>query len=333
MNVLRLVCIILFFCVAATAQTSKTTMTYINPVYNSDFPDPFILRAGSSYYAYATNGGGSTVQILQSNDLVHWQALSDAFGNLPAWATPGWTWAPEVEPVTNGYAMYYTTRHTDSQKQCVGVAFSKSPTGPFTDTSSEPLICQLEEGGSIDASPFTDRDGQRYLYWKNDGNCCGLLTYLYVQRLSSDGLKLEGKPKALIHNTELWEGNLIEAPTMYRRGSKYYLFYSAADYSNDTYAVGYAYAASPLGPFTKWRNNPLLRTMGEVAGPGHQCIVTDEQGQPWMAYHAWTTGKTGYPNGRRTLRLDRLDFKDGVPIVIPTTSRQNAPHTKPKTGK
>ena len=332
MNLLRVLCVILFG-LAATAQTPKTAMTYINPVYNADFPDPFVMRVGSSYYAYATNGGGATVQILQSSDLVNWQALSDAFGNLPAWATPGWTWAPEVEPVPNGYAMYYTTRHSDSQKQCIGVAFSKSPKGPFTDTSTEPLICQLEDGGSIDASPFTDRDGKRYLYWKNDGNCCGLLTYLYVQRLSSDGLRLEGKATALLHNTELWEGNLIEAPTMYRRGNKYYLFYSAADYSNDTYAVGYAYSASPLGPFIKWRDNPVLKTTGQVAGPGHQCIITDELGQPWMVYHAWTTGKTGYPNGQRTMRLDRLDFKDGVPVIIPTTSRQSAPNAKPKTGK
>ena len=126
MNLLRVLCVI-FFGLAATAQTPKTAMTYINPVYNSDFPDPFVMRVGSSYYAYATNGGGATVQILQSSDLVNWQALSDAFGNLPAWATPGWTWAPEVEPVPNGYAMYYTTRHSDSQKQCIGVAFSKSP--------------------------------------------------------------------------------------------------------------------------------------------------------------------------------------------------------------
>ena len=310
------------------AQTPKTAVNYTNPVYASDFPDPFVLRVGEAYYAYATNGGGATIQLLRSSDLVSWVYGSDAFGNLPAWATPGWTWAPEVAAVPGGFAMYYTARHTESQRQCIGVAFSKTPEGPFTDSSLEPLICQLTEGGSIDASPFTDRDGSRYLYWKNDGNCCGQRTYLYAQRLSSDGLQLTGAAKQLIYNSNLWEGNLIEAPTMYRRGDKYYLFFSAADYGNETYGVGYAYGYSPLGPFTKWPT-PILSSASAVAGPGHQCVIEDTNGQPWMIYHAWQSGNTGYPNGQRSLRIDRITFKNGVPNVVPTTSRQTAPNAQP----
>jgi beta-xylosidase len=304
---------------------SASAATYTNPVYASDFPDPFVLRVGKTYYAYATNGGGNTIQLLRSDDLVDWLYAGDAFGNLPDWAEPGWTWAPEVMAVPGGYVMYYTARHAESGRQCIGVATAKSPDGPFTDTSREPLVCQLEAGGSIDPSPFTDRDGRRYLYWKNDGNCCGQATSLYVQRLSSDGLSLEGEAKALLHNTERWEGNLIEAPTVYRHGDKYYLFYSAADYGNATYAVGYAYGGSPVGPFTKWKRNPILKSAGRVAGPGHQCLITDDAGTPWMLYHAWEAGNTGYPNGRRSLRLDRLSFKDGVPTVTPTTTQQTAP--------
>jgi beta-xylosidase len=32
-----------------------------NPVYTRDFPDPFVLKVGATYYAYATNGNGSNV--------------------------------------------------------------------------------------------------------------------------------------------------------------------------------------------------------------------------------------------------------------------------------
>ncbi len=312
---------------SSSAQAPKISVTYTNPVYASDFPDPFVLRVDQTYYAYATNGGGATIQLLHSSDLVNWVYGSDAFGNLPAWATPGWTWAPEVAVVPGGYAMYYTARHTESQRQCIGVAFSKTPEGPFSDDSTQPLVCQLDQGGSIDASPFTDRDGHRYLYWKNDGNCCGQRTYIYVQRLSSDGLQLMGESKQLIYNSNTWEGNLIEAPTMYRRGDKYYLFFSAADYGNDTYGVGYAYGYSPLGPFTKW-STPIMSSAGAVAGPGHQCVITDANAKPWMVYHAWQSGNTGYPNGQRSLRLDPLTFKDGVPSVKPTTTRQVVPATR-----
>jgi beta-xylosidase len=308
------------------SSAQKQTVTYTNPVIGFDFPDPFILRADAAYYAYATNGGGFDVQLARSTDLVKWDFLGDAMGGLPAWASAGWTWAPEVASVPGGYALYYTARHTESGRQCVGVAFAARPEGPFRDSSSEPLVCQFDEGGTIDASPFTDKDGKRYLYFKNDGNCCGQLTKIYVQRLSDDGLKMTGEAQELIFNTELWEGNVIEAPTVHRRGDKYYLFYSAADFSNDTYAVGYAYAPSPTGPFRKWKENPILKSAGLVAGPGHQCVFTDVGGQTWFGYHAWTAGSTGYPQGQRTMRIDRLDFRsDGVPVVKPTTATQAAP--------
>ena len=85
-----------------------------------------------------------------------------------------------------------------------------------------------------------------------------------------------------------------------------------------------------MGPFIKWKANPILASAGAVAGPGHQCVITDSVGQPWMVYHAWTAGNTGYPNGQRTLRIDRLEFRsDGVPVVKPTTSAQATPgHTR-----
>jgi beta-xylosidase len=304
---------------------SQSVKTYTNPVYASDFPDPFVLQVGQTYHAYATNGGGNTIQYATSSDLVSWVYGGDAFGNLPAWASPGNTWAPEVAAVPGGYAMYYTARHTQSGKQCIGVAFSKTPDGPFSDSSLEPLVCQFDLGGSIDASPFTDTNGKRYLYWKNDGNCCGQRTSLYVQRLSVDGLRLEGEAKPLIFNDAAWEGNLIEAPTMYRRGDKYYLFFSAANYNDQTYAVGYAYGFDPMGPMTKWKNNPILKSAGAVAGPGHQTVILDKKKQPWMVYHAWETGNTGYPNGQRTLRLDKITFNNGVPRVVPSTKPQPAP--------
>ncbi len=58
-------------------------------------------------------------------------------------------------------------------------ATGKTPAGPFTDTSAKPLVCQADEGGSIDPSPRVAADGTVYLYWQNDGNCCGLPVKLY----------------------------------------------------------------------------------------------------------------------------------------------------------
>src|SRR5215212_190872 len=70
--------------------------TFRNPVYGPDFPDPFVLRVGSTYHAYATNARGRNVQTLTSDDLVHWRRGPDALPEVGRWAYPGKTWAPEV---------------------------------------------------------------------------------------------------------------------------------------------------------------------------------------------------------------------------------------------
>src|SRR5687768_12525949 len=57
----------------------------VNPVINSDFPDPGILRVGADYYAYATNTGGVNVQVAKSSDLMSWSFVGDALPILPGW--------------------------------------------------------------------------------------------------------------------------------------------------------------------------------------------------------------------------------------------------------
>ena len=47
-------------------------------VYPFDFPDPFVLRVGDVYFAYATNSVGGNIQIIESTDLLHWSALGNA---------------------------------------------------------------------------------------------------------------------------------------------------------------------------------------------------------------------------------------------------------------
>ncbi|MFC4639121.1 glycoside hydrolase family 43 protein [Deinococcus hohokamensis] len=302
------------------------TATFRNPVINENFPDPFILREGQTYHAYATNTGSANVPHATSRNLLRWESAKDAMPVLPAWAAGGRTWAPEVARVGQKYVLYYTAQHADSGRQCIGAATATSPAGPFRDSSSKPLVCQLAEGGSIDASPFLDTDGKRYLLWKNDGNCCNQATHLYLQPLSGDGLRLTGKATALIQNFELWEGNVIEAPTLRRVGGVYYLLYSAGPFDSDLYAVGYATASRITGPYRKAPENPILVSKGAVAGPGHQTVIADGAGRTWLAYHAWDAARIGDAVGYRSLHLSPITFAGGkVKVGAPTLAPQRAP--------
>ena len=283
--------------VAGCGGSSKQTFT--NPVLNVDFPDPFVLKVGNTYYAYATNGNGKQEQTATSKDLVHWKLGPDALPKLGSWDFPGSTWAPEVLARGHGtYVLYYTA---SSGTQCIGRAVASKPLGPFVDSFSGPLVCQKADGGSIDPDPSGG-----YLYWKNDGNSIGRLTRIWAQRLSADGLHLVGPRRAIEQNgNQVWEGGVVEGPEMIRHDGRYYLFYSGGNFDDDSYAVGYATCSGPLGPCVDAPENPILKTGCRAHGPGHNTFAGS-----WILYHAWNPA-----HSRRALWLSRLEWKHGRPVV------------------
>jgi beta-xylosidase len=313
-----------------TEQVTPAGPVFKNPVLRTNFPDPFLLQVGDTWYAFATNGSGKNVQLATSTNLIQWSLKSDAMPALAKWVQLNRSdvWAPEVLELEGTFLLYYTARDAASGKQCVGVTVSEQPGGKYLDPHEAPLVCQTDQGGTIDASPFRDGD-KLYLLYKNDGNCCGFPTYLYIQELTPDGLGLVGEPVALIRNDQRWEGQVIEAPTLVNRLGKYYLFYSANSYAGHEYAVGYALCETPLGPCEKAAENPILSSRLDeqpfVIGPGHQTIITVGD-QDWLVYHAWDILPSGTRGDSRYMWLDRLDWSSGKPVILgPTTDSQPAP--------
>jgi beta-xylosidase len=336
----RVVCLLLALVAAGCAgdvgrggqptTSAPPPRQFTNPVLDGSFADPHLLQVGRTWYAYATGDLVVNLQVARSTDLVSWERLDDALPELPSWSVlqKGLTWAPEVAKTPAGFVLYYTVRHAASGRQCVSVAVAERPEGPFRDQRSRPLVGQRELGGSIDPHRFVDRGGASYLLWKNDGNCCDLPTEIWAERLDADGLALVGQPRRLgVRNDADWEGALIKAPTLWREGDTYYLFYSANDYASSLYAVGYATADKVLGPYTDAPGNPILATgTGAANGPGGQAIVGGPEGGLWFAYHAWGKLVGDDAGGQRAMWLDRLRFVDGTPRVEgPTDGPQEAP--------
>ena len=310
----------------APAPAASDAKTFTNPVFADNFPDPGVISADGTWYAYGTNNTTANVPVLTSADLVTWASQEDAMPEVGSWAARGNTWAPEVVAAAGGYLLYYTARSTATDRQCIGVAYASKPGGPFADEADEPLICQADEGGSIDASPYLDEAGKLWLYWKNDGNAIGQPTYLYGSALAADGRSLTGATERLLRNDAEWEDHVVEAPQLVRHEDRLYMFYSANAFDKDLYAVGYAECDGPLGPCRKGPENPILKTSPAAAGPGHSFLVTTPAGQTWLLYHAWPPEAIGSVAPGRQLWLDRVDWVDGKPVVRgPTPDPQPMP--------
>ncbi|MEU4690056.1 family 43 glycosylhydrolase [Actinoplanes sp. NPDC023714] len=309
---------------AAPATTEKTAApSPIVPVIDQNFADPDVMKAGRTYYAYATNSAGRNIQWATSTDLVTWQVQqTDALPQLGAWADPDWSfppggpddhgvWAPEVfQAGPRSFVMWYTAHDRASGKQCIGAATATTPGGPFTPHDTA-LVCTPEIGGAIDASSYTE-NGRRYILWKNDGNCCAQDTWLRLQQVSADGLRRIGAEIQLIKQNKPFEGTLVEAPTLVKRAGTYVLFYSANFFGNGSYVSSYATAPSLRGPYTK-APAPLMTTdafAGAVRGPGGQDVVTGPDGRDRILFHGWNADFT-----YRAVYSQRLHWQGSRPIV------------------
>jgi beta-xylosidase len=282
---------------------------------DADFPDPDVVATGDGYLAFATNSFGVNIQVASSPDL-HSSTVErrDALPGLPAWASPGRTWAPDVSEIGGRAVMYFAAEHTDSGRQCIGVATAPTLDGTFTPAPGGPLVCPIDAGGAIDPSTFVDSDGTRYLLYKTDGNCCGMDTWIEIAPLRRDGLALAGAPHRLIRQTEAWEGNLVEAPTLLLRDGRYTLLYSANDYASASYAVGAATSSALLGPYTK-QKTPVTSTAqsgGRWDGPGGQDVVKSPHGDV-LVFHSWDENHI-----YRGMNVAPLRFTpDGIHVVVP----------------
>ncbi len=278
-------------------------------VYCHDFADPFVLRAGNTYYAYATNNQDDHIPVLTSSGLFGNAHTADALPKLPVWSSSGGVWGPAVLARPGGFVLYYTTRAHDPDRECLSRAVSKEPGGPFVDDSSGPFVCP-SDGGAIDPSPFVAADGRAYLLWKSDATA-GIV----AQELAPDGLSLVGDQQAIVQADQAWEAGVVEAPSMVGYDGRYYLFYSGNNWATADYAIGYAVCDSPTGPCTKPADGPWLASTAKAEGPGGEDVFVDANGQPWMTLHAWVRGKVGYPQGARNLFVVRLTFVDGAPVA------------------
>ena len=304
----------------APTRTASVTLPP-GPAYNDDAPDPDVVRFGSTYYAFTTGTTwGNNLGVLRSSAPdTGWQTTtgktygSTALANVPAWQRPGTQWAPGVYQYAGRYIMFYAAQARAHEDWCLSVATSDTPAGPYTDRTSGPIVCQRALGGSIDPKPFIDADGRAWLHWKNnDGFGSREVSKVWAAPLGRDGVTIVGEHRAILAKDTVrypWQ-TTVDNPHMVLVDGRHYLFHTGGDYEgNNTYATGYAVCAGPLGPCTT-AAQPILRSYGNVAGPGGGNIVRGALGTYWISYHAWTSGCYNYScGGDRKMYVARLNFQ------------------------
>ncbi|MBC7693497.1 MAG: family 43 glycosylhydrolase [Methylotenera sp.] len=294
------------------AQQLETSL-HKGAVIAGDNPDPSVIRVGTTYWATATSSAWAPeFSILRSEDLVNWSIAGAVFQKRPNW-TDGNYWAPEIAQLGSSFYVYYAARQKGVHgHMCLGVATASKPEGPYQDHG--PITCHAV--GAIDAAPVVDDAGNRYLIWKEDGNSVKAPTPIRIQKLSVDGLRLEGPLQELIRNDVPWERELVEGPFIKKHGDYWYLFYSGNSCCGRecNYALGVARSHDLLGKWEKNPANPVLKGNAVWKCPGHGSIVTDAQNRDVLLYHAYHARDFVYV-GRQAL-ADQIDWQsNGWPTI------------------
>lgn len=267
------------------------------------YGDPHIAVFGNKFYIYPTTDGtegwkSESFTCWSSKDLVKWKH-EKVILDLPkdiGWAKES-AWAPAIA-YKNGKYYYYFSADVN-----IGVAVSDQPTGPFKDAIGKPLVKKGRlRGQMIDPMVFIDDDGSAYLYF-GQGNC-------NVVKLNEDMVSYDESKIISFKPNGYNEGSF-----MFKRNGKYYLSWSEFDTRSPKYSVAYAVSDSPVGPFIKAEQNPILKGKGVVKGAGHHSIVKVPGKDEWyIAYHRFKIpGGNGY---NRETCISPLRF-DGQGHIIP----------------
>lgn len=263
--------------------------------------DPTVFCDNGTYYLYGTSPvSDNGFWVYTSTDLQHWSGPAGAVDGYAlrgnTYGTQGF-WAPQVFKKDGRYAMAYTANEQ------IAIAWADSPLGPFVQDEPAMIPAKTKE---IDPFVFHDDDGKTYMYHVRliGGN------RIYVAEMNDDlrSMKEETARECIAVNDKGWENTaegkwgVSEGPTVVKLDGTYYMFYSCNDFRSIDYAMGYATAKSPLGPWKKHKKPIVSRHLTGENGTGHGDLFRDEDGR-WM-YVLHTHNSNSKVSPRRTAMVE-----------------------------
>jgi len=316
------------------APATAPPKTVGNPVLPGWYADPEGVVFGDRYWIFATYSAPYDEQTFMdcfsSPDLAVWTKHSRIIDTtIIKWARRA-MWAPSVIEKGGKYYLFFAANDIQNDRQVggIGVAVADQPAGPYKDHLGKPLVDKFHNGAQpIDQFVFRDKDGQHYLIYGGWRHC-------NIAKLNDDFtgfLPFEGGQGGEGGQVfrEITPEQYVEGPFMFLRGRKYYLMWSEGGWTGPSYAVAYAMADSPLGPF-KRIGKVLVQDLEIATGAGHHSVLkvpgTGDDDGWYIVYHRRPKGKKGA--NERVTCIDRMTFDDrGLiqPVKITTEGVEPRP--------
>lgn len=280
--------------------------------------DPFILPFEGLYFHYSTSSPEGFL-VWTSSDLLHWENRGLCYRDSKVGTAD--FWAPEVYFRQGRFYLFFTSKNPEKNRLMLSVAVSDSPYGPFQDPLDHPVF---DFGyAAIDGSVFTDEDGRSFLLFARDCSeniVNGVHTsQIYGAELTADLLHVKNDPILLTspegsaeQADSTWQWN--EGPFLLKDKGTYFLSYSVNYFADKRYSVCYATASTPLGPFRKAEENPILNYRdGEFSGPGHNMYFRTFEGETLTAFHVHTD--PNHPSGDRRTCFAPYHFEQSRLVI------------------
>ena len=282
--------------------------TYTNPVINADYSDPDVCVGASGEDYYMTASSFQCVPglpILHSKDLVNWEIINYALGNLyegdckllEHFSTPqhgAGVWAPSIRYHDGWYYIYWGDPDFG-----VYMVKTQDPAGKW-----EKPVCVIKGQGYIDTTPLWDDDGRCYLVngWANSRS--KFASVLTVREMSADGMKPIGEP-VIVFDGNGTENRTCEGPKFYKREGWYWIMCPAGGVPS-----GFQLAMrskSPYGPY----EHKIVLAQGKtnINGPHQGGWVHTKYGEDWFLHFQ---DKEAYG---RVVHLNPVDWSTGWPIM------------------
>ena len=325
-NKIKKICAAVF--ISSAILLSSAAVCFADyPIFSQRYTaDPTGVEYNGRLYLYMSHDNDgqenyviSDITCISTDDMKNWTDHGEVFtpSNDCKWGSTK-SWAPSIVYRNNKFYLYY-----GNGGSAIGVAVSDSPTGPFKDLATKPLVDSNTPGVMpatnmwlFDPGVFVDDDGQAYMYFGGNGE-----SNIRVIKLGNDMISTVGSASTMTAPL------FFEASYMNKYKGKYYFTYSS-NFSKGAATIEYMMSDKPTTGF-QHKGTVLANPPDNSGNNNHHSIFTFKDNW-YIAYHnryVATQNKvdTTY---QRNVCIDRLEFNSDGTIKKVTITKDGLTQLK-----